>query len=85
MELAKSTRVSDLKEGQWIVYDNPRLNARIVDLDRTRDGLICIRTDFGNGGEPAASFFKVSEKVFAASSRDARTPKLRDASPGFGM
>lgn len=54
-----------LKPGHWIVYHNERLNQRVVDVDTTADGFVKAHLDYGNGGEPATSFFEPEEKIYA--------------------
>lgn len=59
----KSIEASSLASGMWIVYDNPRYRERVVDVQETRDGQIRVSHDFGNGGEPAASFYEPSDRL----------------------
>lgn len=59
----KSIPASDLKTDMWIVYSNPRYRERVVDVQQTRDGQIRVRHDYGNGGEPATSFYEPSDRL----------------------
>lgn len=52
-----------LLPGDWILHMNERFNERVVDVERTRDGDIKVYTDYGNGGEPATSFWYSTEPV----------------------
>jgi hypothetical protein len=52
--------------GQWLVYHNARMNQRIVDVDRTRDGQVRIHADYGHGGEPATLFFDADERILVS-------------------
>lgn len=49
--------------GQWICRGFPSYNERIVEVETTRDGLIRIESDYGNGGEPATSFYEADESL----------------------
>lgn len=60
---AMSILASQAVAGQWLVYDNERMNQRIVDVSAARDGQIRIHADYGNGGEPATVFFDADETV----------------------
>lgn len=55
-------RADQVKEGQWIIdSQNARFDRRIVDVGTARadnDYKIRIRHDYGNGGEPATSFYR---------------------------
>ena len=59
----KSVSADKVAAGQWLVYDNARMNQRIVDVSATRDGQIRVEADYGNGGEPATLFFEANERV----------------------
>jgi len=51
-----------LKPGDWI--RNGRLAPlHVVSVEWTRDAEIKVRHDFGNGGEPATSFYRHDETV----------------------
>jgi hypothetical protein len=63
---ARAIPASQLKEGDWLVYDNARMNQRVVEVSATRDGQIKVHADYGNGGEPATSFFEPDETVLVA-------------------
>ena len=52
MKNRKTIAAEDLYPGLWIVYSNPRINQRVVDVGSTRDGQIKVPHDYGNGGEP---------------------------------
>lgn len=52
-----------LKPGDWIAYRNERMNQRVVDVQTTRDGFIKAHLDYGNGGQPATSFFEPEESL----------------------
>lgn len=62
---------SQAAPGQWMVYENARMNQRIVDVSGTRDGQIRIRADYGNGGEPGTLFFESQDKIQVSNSNDA--------------
>jgi len=51
-----------IKVGDWIVF-KPNIKCRVVDVDLTREGRIKIDFDYGNGGEPATSFYDRHERV----------------------
>lgn len=53
-----------LKAGDWIVCNTH--NQHVVSVEFTRDGDIKVDHDYGNGGEPATSFYKRSERVIIA-------------------
>lgn len=59
----KSVQAADLKVGHWIVYANPRYNERVVGVSSTRDGQIKVLHDYGNGGEPATSFYERDDLI----------------------
>jgi hypothetical protein len=59
----KSIRADKLRPGDWIVFDNPRMNQRVVEVTSTREDEILVRHDYGNGGEPATSFYEVDEPL----------------------
>jgi len=52
-----------IKVGDWICCQRPSLGRRVVDVDVTREGRIKINFDYGNGGEPATSFYDRHERV----------------------
>lgn len=56
-ESVNSKLARDLKPGDWIIYINELLDERVVEVNETSDGLIKVSHDFGNGGEPATSFY----------------------------
>ena len=62
----RSTPASALKVGDWIVYANSRMNERVVGVQLTRDGQIKVHHDYGNGGEPATSFYDADEQLCVA-------------------
>ncbi len=62
----RSISATALKIGDWIVYANSRMNERVVDVQRTRDGQIRVHHDYGNGGEPATSFYEADDHVCVA-------------------
>ena len=64
--MTTSIQARQARTGQWIEYTNSRFNERIVETSWTRDGLIKIRTDYGNGGEPATHFFEANELIAIA-------------------
>lgn len=66
MATGKSIKAASVKVGQWLLFSNPRLNSRVVEVQDTRDGQIKVSTDFGNGGEPATSFFDANEDVLVS-------------------
>jgi hypothetical protein len=58
-------KASNLRVGDWI--KNGNLSPfRVVSVDETRDGEIIVHHDFGNGGEPATSFYRKNEMVVLA-------------------
>ena len=59
----RSVPANQLKPGDWIVYANSRYNERVIDTCTTRDGEIKVHVDYGNGGEPATSFYEPHEMV----------------------
>ena len=53
-------RADQLEAGDWIIYNNTRMNERVVEVQDTRSGLeVKVYTDYGNGGEPAVSFWPI--------------------------
>ena len=66
----RSIPAADAQAGQWLVYDNARMNQRIVDVSGTRDGQIRIHADYGNGGEPATLFYDNDDNILVADSND---------------
>ena len=60
---SRSVAAKKLKVGDWILYSNPRYNERVVDVRTTSDGLMKVNHDYGNGGEPATSFYEPEDKV----------------------
>jgi hypothetical protein len=57
-----SVKACNLREGDWMVFNNPRFNCRVVSVEFGGD-LVLVRTDFGNGGEPATHFYEQNEYV----------------------
>jgi hypothetical protein len=64
-----STCVTDLKQGDWIVYNDQNQNQRVVETESKKNGVILVRADFGNGGEPCSIFFDENETVLAYSQK----------------
>ena len=62
----KSIMAKALQIGDWIAYANPRMIERVVDVQQTRDGQIKVHHDYGNGGEPATSFYEADDRVCVA-------------------
>ena len=59
-----TVKAENLREGDWIVYaSNPRQNTRVVEVQAGRDGEVKVYHDFGNGGEPAVSYFDNDDKL----------------------
>jgi len=59
----QSIRAEHAQAGQWIVYNNERMNQRIVDVEFARDGDVKVSADYGNGGEPASMFFEKDDII----------------------
>lgn len=59
----KTIRASQLNAGDWLAYDNPRYNRRIVSVQSKREGQLIVRYDFGKGGEAATALFHPNEFV----------------------
>jgi hypothetical protein len=66
IQACKSIKAKSLKIGDWIMFANPRMNERVVDVQQTRDGQIKVHHDYGNGGEPATSFYEADDRVCVA-------------------
>jgi hypothetical protein len=62
--MARTIAAGQLAVGQWIIYTNSRMNARVVEVTTTRDGRVMVKHDFGNGGEPATSIYNPSDMVW---------------------
>lgn len=58
---AITIKAKSLRPGQWILHKNSSQNQRVVEVTSTRDGEIKVSTDYGNGGEPATSFYGPGE------------------------
>jgi ElaB/YqjD/DUF883 family membrane-anchored ribosome-binding protein len=66
----KKVKYSDLKKGMWIIdRQNARFNRRVVSVGGARDGGIRLETDFGNGGEPAVSFYGKDDYCYSTDDR----------------
>ena len=60
--MIKTIQAKDLCEGDWILYNNSMMNCRVVEVHDTREGdEVKVYHDYGNGGEPATSFFISTE------------------------
>lgn len=59
----RGVQAKNLKPGDWIAYSNARMNERVVKVQQTRDGQIKVNHDYGNGGEPATSFYDPNELI----------------------
>jgi hypothetical protein len=66
----KTITAAQAQPGQWLVYSNPRMNQRVVEVEDTRDGGILIRADYGNGGEPGTLFFERTDTIQVADSNE---------------
>lgn len=64
--LTRTIPAAQAVAGQWLVYRDTRMNQRIVDVGRTRDGQVRIHADYGNGGEPATLFFNADERIMVS-------------------
>ena len=60
--MIKTIQAKDLREDDWILYRNSSQNVRVVEVHDTREGNeVKVYHDYGNGGEPATSFFLSNE------------------------
>jgi hypothetical protein len=66
----RAVSASHARPGQWLVYNNPRMNQRIVEVGDTREGQVRIYADYGNGGEPATLFFDCDDKIQVSETND---------------
>lgn len=53
----RTIKASQLQVGNHIVYANTAYRERVIETSTTRDGQIKVHWDYGNGGEPATSFY----------------------------
>lgn len=58
-----SVQAQHLRPGDWILHSNERFNERVVEIEFTRDGDVKVYTDYGNGGEPATSFWEKNDTM----------------------
>lgn len=58
-----TVHVQHLLPGDWIIHSNERFNERVVEIEFTRYADVKVYTDYGNGGEPATSFWERDELV----------------------
>lgn len=63
---ANSIRVSvtELRQGDWISYTNPRYNQRVVDVQYSKFDQLRVEQDFGNWGEPMVQYYDLDEHVW---------------------
>lgn len=69
----RRVRADQLREGQWLVDpQNPRFDRHVTDVGRgplTDSYEIRIRHDYGNGGEPATSFYRPADTLLVLDQR----------------
>lgn len=61
----KSVKATSLRKGDWLAFSNPRFNCRVVSV-RCGEESVLVKTDFGNGGEPAIHFYELDQRVYIA-------------------
>jgi len=65
-------RADQVREGQWLVdRQNARFDRRVIEAGPGKIDQLSIRIchDYGNGGEPATSFYGPSDTMFVLDQR----------------